>query len=288
MSRPLTTAHVAGVGLVCAVLGYLGASLGHRGEAEQVVPPGSATALSSTASAPPSAPAIIEATAAASTSPAPPDALAAVRAGDLTALKQLELRSPRERTIDEALALEAGYAVRARDAATALVADLEADRTLLEDPSTMLHVYKVAFDARAAPSLLGGMAHIPSPTVADFLYDVATAGDPGASLSILASDLLAGRDVFPRASKGLRIAVDLRAAPDCWKRGEALRRAVDDADERVLPIIALLAETTGCGADKKADCNACLRSPPYDALIEDVRRAAKERPFTPPWRPAKR
>ena len=220
---------------------------------------------------------------ASSAAPGQAELVTRARAGELDALKTLDERTASARTIDESLALEAGHAALARADAATLAADLARDPKLLSDTSTMAYAYRLAFDASAAPALLGGIASIEDPGAPDFLYDLAKRGEPGSRLTLLAGDLLHGAAVRKRASRALAIALDLEQARACAVLLSLTPRIEADADDRALPMLARLSDTTGCGPKNQDDCLPCLRTNDAKAKLSRAHDAAKSRQFAPPW-----
>lgn len=225
----------------------------------------------------------------ASVAPPPVDEIALARGGDVAALKRLELVPAAERTIEQALAIDAGHAVRAQREARRLASDMREDPSLLEDSSTLAHAYRLALDPVVAPDLLGGLAAIEHPTVADLFDDLVARGEPGGRgglvvSDLLASDLLERRGLRSKASPALKVILDLRTARDCWQTGEALARATQHADDRALRLLEPLATETGCGPKKLDDCYPCLRMAPYADRLPKAIEASASRRFIPQWR----
>lgn len=212
-----------------------------------------------------------------------PSLLELARSGDLGALKQLELRSAHDRTIEEALALAEGHATLAKRDALRLLADLERDPSLFEDRSTMAYTYRLALDVDAAPTLLAGLARLTHPTAADLLYDLATRGEPGARLVLLADDLLLGPAVRAEVSKPLAIALELRAVRSCPALRALLPRVTSDGDGRAAPLLERFRSRAGCGPKNKDDCFPCLRDEPASGAFEAAAKAVSERGFRAPW-----
>ncbi len=281
------------VAIVCATLGFIAGRVGDR---SPVHPPPVVSRPAPPTRASTSADALLPPTPAPSGSIPPPAPSAApavddvallqrAREGDLPALKALEAREPRDRTIEEAIALETGHAELARKEARQLLDDLAADRALFRDPATMAHAYRLALDPAVAPTLLAGLVAQRDVVVPDFLFDLVARGEPGARLVLLAEDLLLGaarRDASPE----LEVILQARAARTCERTAALLPSITERADDRVLPILLGLDVRTGCGPKRADDCHACLREPARAKELEAAREAAAGRPFVAPWAPS--
>ncbi len=209
------------------------------------------------------------------------------RAGDLEALKSLDDESPAARDASEAVALYEGHGVLARRDAEAFVRDVAAEPKLLEDRATLAYGYRLALDDAAAPALLAGLSSVDAPVVPDLLFDLATRGEPGARLTILARDLLEVGAVRARASKALSVSLALEAARDCGTALALLPRVEADADDRATSELERLHAERGCGPKGTDDCMPCLREPIGRAALERATQAARERPFERGWTVAK-
>lgn len=209
------------------------------------------------------------------------------RGGDLAALKAIEARPRAQRTIEEALALEAGHAALAVREAEQLVRDLGVDPALFGDATTMAHARRMALDPAVAPALLAGLARIPHAAVADLLFDLAWRGEPGGRLVLLADDLLEG-PARKHVSRALDVTLLVRAARSCERVASLLPRATETADDRVLPVLERFDVRTGCGPKRTDDCHACLREGEAATALEAARDAARGRPFAAPWSLRKR
>lgn len=209
------------------------------------------------------------------------------RRGDLAALKAIEARPRAQRTIDEALALEAGHAALAVREAEQLVRDLGAEPALLDDATTMAHARRMALDPAVAPALLSGLARLPHAAVPDLLFDLAWRGEPGGRLVLLADDLLEG-PARKHVSRPLDVTLLVRAAASCERVASLLPRITEAADDRVLPVLERLDVRTGCGPKRIDDCHPCLREGEAVAALEAARDAARGRPFVAPWSLRKR
>jgi hypothetical protein len=86
---------------------------------------------------------------------------------------------------------------------------------------------------------------------------------------------LLGKDVRPKASPALAVALELREAETCEENLKLLAKATELGDKRSLAPIARLGRRTGCGPAKRDDCFACLRE--GDALKNALVAVKKRR-----------
>ena len=289
---PTSAARIALVALVAALAGWLGGRSSVRGGGQPAgeakpIASGSAGA-SAVASVPPPDRAPSGARPASSVSGSPPDRLALAASGDIDALKELDKRSHTERTVAEALALAAGHAELARREAETLGRDLALDASLWSDRTTIAHAYRLALDPAVAPEMLRIFAETDSPIAADLLFDLATRGEPGGRLTLLADDLLLGPAARREATKALAVALDLRAAAECWQVAALLPRVLTDADDRSRSFLDGFEKEAGCGPKRADDCFACLRTEPARAAFAEARAAAASRAYERPWATQKR
>ena len=283
MSEPKKTDRPIGLVLGAAVLaGAIGFFAGSSREAPPS-PPASPSGPSPSPMGSSAAPAPVPPPSASASAPTP-SLLDAARAGDLHALKTLELRPAEARTPDEALALAAGQAALARRDAARVVDDLRREPKLMSDKSTMGYAYRLALDPEVAPDFLAGLAALDDPLIADLLYDLVARSEAGSRLHLLAIDLLLGPAVRTEASESLAITLDLRAANACERVAALLPRATKSADERAVPHLERFRVEKGCGPKDQDDCFACLRNEPLKKALEDAIAAATERKQAPPWR----
>lgn len=279
--RQITTVLVAA--LLAGGAGFLLASARREAAAPQLAPasagPESSSPTSMTVSTASSARALEPAA-----PPAHPSALLdRARAGELGALKELELRPPRDRTVDEALALAEGHAALARNDAARLLADLERDPKLFEDRATMGYAYRLALDPEVAPTLLAGLAALTHPTAADLLYDLVARGEPGARLVLLAEDLLLGPAVRGETSKPLALLLEVRAVRTCPEILAFVPRIAELGDERLGPLLERFRSRKGCGPKNQDDCWVCLRDESSERAFDEAAKAAADRAFSAPW-----
>lgn len=198
----------------------------------------------------------------------------------LAELKRLEQNV---RSIDDALRLAQGHRLRAEEDARALIADLRANPSLREDASTLAYAYKLALDPDVSPIILAGLAEFPSPTVADFLDDLARRGDPGARLVLLARDLRDLPQLVAVHSPPLRLALELERVRSCGQALALLPRVQKTGDSRSMASMMRFRSITGCGPKGRDDCFPCLREKVQRSLLEEATLTCQSQWFKAPW-----
>jgi hypothetical protein len=241
-------------GLVCAFAGgWLGSV--PKPAAEPVAAP---SAVSSPSTAPAVSPGAASETAAAS-APSSGSLVERARAGEERAVSVLEHQRPEQRTAEEAVALSAGKSAQAIAAVTKLRSRLAADPGLARDPKVIADLRRYAQDSETSRDALAAMAALPGALSADLLYDAWTSTADRSQTTELAQALLTSRDVRPKASPALAVALDLREAETCEANARILPRAIEVGDKRAFAPLARLLRRTGCGPSKHDDCFACVR-----------------------------
>ncbi len=157
-------------------------------------------------------------------------------------------------------------------AAHALVAALDRDPGLVEEAHTAGELRRLTDNPETARIVLEAVAALPAPVAADLLYEIWTGTAEKTETTELARTLLYSRDVRPKASAALSVALDLRIAQTCAENQAILPRAQRDGDRRALHLLVQLQRRYGCGPNRRQDCNACLRgSDDVDNAIKAVR-----------------
>jgi hypothetical protein len=205
---------------------------------------------------------------------------ASAAASSLASLKRLEQNV---RSIDDALGLAQGHRLRAEEDARALIADLRANPSLREDASTLAYAYKLALDPDVSPIILAGLAEFPSPTIADFLDDLARRGDPGARLVLLARDLRDLPELVAVHSPPLRLALELERVRSCGQALALLPRVQKIGDSRSMASMVRFGRITGCGPKGRDDCFPCLREKVQRSLLEEATLTCQSQWFKAPW-----
>jgi hypothetical protein len=194
---------------------------------------------------------------------------------DGAALAALEGKAAGSLTVKELLLLNQGRARQKRTAAKALSEKLQADPALVKDAAVQGELLRFATDPDTASDALSAMAQAQSPIGPDLLYEVWTSRAIAPGTAELARSMLYSRDVRPGVSPALAVALELRGADGCEAVQAALPKTHSDGDARALPSLIKLTSRRGCGAKKRDDCYACLRSQTKQIIA--ATRAAKAR-----------
>jgi hypothetical protein len=182
-----------------------------------------------------------------------------LRMGDDATIDAFSKRKAEELSIDEAIALSAGRAVKQVRRAQSLKQRLSADPGLVKDPGTVTELLVLARDPITGREALTAIANLPGPISADLLYEVWTGTVERNDSTELARMLLVGKDVSQKASAALKVALELRTVESCEALIPIVQRAVDSGDRRAFVPLTRLNRRNGCGANKRADCYPCLR-----------------------------
>jgi hypothetical protein len=196
------------------------------------------------------------------------------RAGDAKALSVIEHQRPQDRTAEEALALASGHSAQTLATVSKLRARLSADPGLAKDPKVLADLRKFAQDSDTSRDALAAMAALPGSLSADLLYEAWTSTAERSETTELAQALLLSRDVRPKASPALAIALDLREAETCEANAKILTRAIEVGDKRAFAPMSRLLRHNGCGPTKRDDCYPCLRE---GDLLKQALTAVKAR-----------
>lgn len=188
-------------------------------------------------------------------SPTPP----AAEPQGQSSIEAIESRPPRERSVDDVLALGTADAAKKRSAVIDERAKASQNELYAGSPELGSKLKSAALDPDTLREALATMAKLPHPAGADLLYQVWTTRkktDPGAAL---AESLLTTDEVRKRASPALLVVLDLRAAETCDAAKEAVTRAAEHADRRAVSLLSRFNQKKGCGEGKRDDCWPCLR-----------------------------
>jgi hypothetical protein len=207
-------------------------------------------------------------------SPASGSLLERAAEGDEAALTKLDERPSDERSAEEALAIAAGRSALRLRAAKELRQKLAGDAKLASDPEVVKALREHAVDIETQREALAAMAELPDERSADLLYEVWTRTPRRTPATELAESLLRSKDVRPKASKPVALAIELRDEQTCDKVPALLERAMNDADRRALPPLVKFLSKRGCGPTKAADCFPCLGK---RDTVRDAIKAARER-----------
>jgi hypothetical protein len=179
--------------------------------------------------------------------------------GEPTALAALEQKKAKDLATDEALAIARGKLAQDVAAVKKLRERLSADPGLAKDKKVIADLLRFAHGRETSQDALATMAALPGPLSADLVYEVWTGTAQRSEATELARAILLGKDVRPKASPALGIALDLREATTCEENLALLSKAIEHGDKRALVPINRLARRAGCGPNKKQDCYPCLR-----------------------------
>lgn len=206
--------------------------------------------------------------------PKPLTLLERVASGDDAAVKELSAKPLADLRVEEAISLSLGQSAQDVRAARALRDRVDHDPGLIKDAEVLAQLRRYIDDPETARDALAAMANVPSPISADLIYEVWTATAQRTTATDLARSLIYSKEVRAKASKALAVALDLRDADTCDKNKELLPRATSDGDRRSYHLLNKLTRKYGCGASKRQDCYACLRS---GTDLDDALKAVKPR-----------
>jgi hypothetical protein len=224
-----------------------------------------------------------EASSGPSATPSARPAPAGAPASALTAPAEVEGfdLQPGKYAAKEVLGVAAKRAAREIEVAKQLRAALDRDPGLVEEPRTLSELRRLSDTPETARIVLEAMAGLPAPIAPDLLYEVWTGTVQRNDTTELARALLFSRDVRPKASPALAVALDLRVSTDCSTNQAILPRAEKDGDRRSLHLLIQLQRKYGCGPNKRQDCNPCLRgSDALDNAIKAVKDRREPRTFS--------
>ncbi len=181
---------------------------------------------------------------------------------------------PREqRTVEQDLALASARRVDKEKQIDALGRKIKLVQKLGRARATKKTIEDLAADREVGNDTLAMLAGLPGPVGPDLLYMVWSHTHGTTDTSELAEQLLYSKDVRPKASPALSLALDLRNETDCGKMTKLLETAKDKGDRRsVVPILHLNIKH-GCGPKKTDDCWPCLRK---TTLIKDAFKAVSK------------
>jgi hypothetical protein len=176
-------------------------------------------------------------------------------------LADLEGRSPGSLSSGELIKVAEGRAERQREAAKVLREKVEDNHAAVHDKAVQAQLLQFVGDAETARDALAAMVVAEAPVGPDLLYEVWTGTPARTDATELARALVYSKDVRPRASAALAVALELRVAEKCEDFKAVLPKALKDGDRRVLHLLTKLTAKRGCGPKKADDCYACLREP---------------------------
>jgi len=210
--------------------------------------------------APPSSPRAAPSASVVARAPAPPASGRSTLELAAAELKRLKTLAPDERSAAETIALgRHRQSDRAAEVAQ-LGEEMTRNPASARDPARLRRLQEYAADPVTAFDALGVMAALPGPESADLLYRTWVGRPERTDVTALAAELVYSKDVLPKASEPLRVALDLRRQQTCEEYALILPRAKEHGDRRSLKVLAgLMRYQMGCGPSLTADCHACLR-----------------------------
>lgn len=193
---------------------------------------------------------------------------------DASNWQRLAAKPKRELSAEEALELTAAGRAEALKSAQQLALKFTQEPGLVNVAGPLKQFKEFATNERTSDVTLRAMAGLPGEIAADLLYDVWTSSADRSSVTSLAQLLVYSKDVLPKASQALRVALDLRDSETCEQNRALLPRAIEFGDRRSLHLLAFLQRNYGCGLKRKDDCYACLR---HGSELEKAIRAVRGR-----------
>ncbi len=188
------------------------------------------------------------------------DELAAAMSRGVDGLLPLSEQYPKDARVLEPLMLAfASRATTLADAMPVVERLLEVSPEKANDESVAILVKRAAQTPGNAEKLaLELLSTRMGERGADMLYDLSQSGKVAASLKAEVDKHLASPEVQKSFSPALRIAMDLKKAPDCASRVPLLPRAAQLGDERSVAVLMPLGTGAkrGCGKWKRSPCPA--------------------------------
>lgn len=238
---------------VAATALVIGGALG-AGVTFLAAPSGTATAAVASA-----APVASSATPEPAAPPPEPTPLEKATAGDEAALSALAERPVGERSAAESLALARGERARKVAEVRKLADTLSKSPDLAGDPAMLARLRQDAKDPDIAFDVMQILADVSGSGGVDVLYDVWVGTRGKTPATELAERLVFAKEVRPKASEALAVALDLRVTEECEAVSKVVDRAVEHGDTRSLVLLGRLMSPYGCGPRKNEDCYPCLR-----------------------------
>ena len=203
----------------------------------------------------------------------------AATAKGVAALAALRDRHPEDPRVLRALARAELDAHAPADAVKTWSDLITADPSAAADRQVREGVSSAAAQEAAADQILPMLETGLGELGPDVLFDLAFARG-NARLAKRAQDAIEKPALAARASKALRVALELRAAKkltpadSCRVRRELFQRAKDEGDARCVPYLSELTSTRGCGFLRRGDCFPCLHG---DGLLTEAINASRAR-----------
>jgi hypothetical protein len=201
-----------------------------------------------------------------------PDELSDAKAGGPKAFDALLEKYPKDPNISVEMARELAAQKNWPGAVGAVGRALSIDASFQNNAhvaSLVFQTAQVKVSSDAAFALLEGAM---GSRGADIAYDLVTTSNVRPWVQTRAETFLQSPAFDKVATPGLRAIVKLRYSAGCDEKRALLADLKKSSDERALFELVPLQDKTGCGARKKDDCYACLRtSNELDDTIASVR-----------------
>ncbi len=211
----------------------------------------------------------------------------AARIGSQPALYALAQKDESKRTAREWLAMAQGYLKR-RELTKSLASygkAVDADASYAGDRTMLSGLRYFADKPESSLQILDFAAQHLGSHGADLLFNVWAATSRKTESTTRARALLDDPKVKTSSSEALSLALRLRVSEGCAQLKALLPDLERVGDDRSLFPLREAAKTTGCGADGKDDCYACLRSDDaLDKTITQVQMRHGPRYETRRWR----
>ncbi len=195
------------------------------------------------------------------------------KSGDQQALNELSARPAAERTIAESVAIAAGNAALEKQELEALGKQAKT-AAFADDAAAIKKLLGFVRQDTTSLRALELIARIDGPLGPDLLYHVWTSTRRKDAATELAEALVMSKEVRPRASPALAVALDLRTVDGCEQTAKVVSRAGEHADRRSLSLLVKLNNKRGCGPKKNQDCYPCLRD---GEQLDQAIKAARKR-----------
>jgi len=183
-----------------------------------------------------------------------------------------------KRKYDDWLKLARGTASmgRYKESALAYQAVLSLKASMRDDPRLLQDLRKAAYDAETFKFVVNLCATRLKRSGVDLLWQLWLEFRQDPKRSEEAELLLKKLVVLSRrASKELRVAIELQTVKTCSGLQPVVERATKHSDERSVERLLELKQTKGCGPTKDGDCYPCLR---HDDALARAMSHARSRP----------
>jgi len=198
-------------------------------------------------------------------------------AGDKAAIKELEKRPREERTAEESFAWDLVSGNLKREEIKSIAKKIKLSKLYARDKNTAAKLRELSEDRQIGMDVLRMLTEVEGAIGADLLYSVWIGSRKSTDATKLAEELLYTKTMRAKASKGLNVVLDMRAATDandCEKMKGILEQAKEHGDNRSHRPMLRLFNKRGCGERKKDDCWKCFRD---TDLLKDAIAAARNR-----------